>query len=197
MIDRGVSPRWVTAADEEMTRRAFQDGRAIFLRSWPYAMDLFAQPGSPVAGKVGIAPLPRDVHGQRGFGAAGGALLGVNARTRHPELAVALARFLTGEAGQRATADATGLYPTRRALYRDPELLRRHPQLPVLESLALAARPRPVTPAYLMLSNTLQPELSAVLVGTKSPRQAVADARSSLAHVLRGVAGGADVAAAR
>src|SRR5262245_42325935 len=54
LIVSGMSPAWVTAADEELTRRAFQDGHAIFLRNWPYVMDLVEQPGSPVRGKVGI-----------------------------------------------------------------------------------------------------------------------------------------------
>src|SRR6266540_1387282 len=63
LIESGVSPPWVTAADEELTRRGFQDGRAIFLRNWPYAMDLFGQPGSAVRGKVGIASLPRHARG--------------------------------------------------------------------------------------------------------------------------------------
>ena len=58
-IDAGLSPAWVSAADEELTRRAFGDGRALFLRNWFYAMDLFEEPGSPVRGKVGVAPLPR------------------------------------------------------------------------------------------------------------------------------------------
>ncbi len=73
LIETGVSPSWVTAADEELTRRSFQDGRAIFLRNWPYAMDLFEQPGSAVRGQVGVASLPRHVHGARGVWASTGA----------------------------------------------------------------------------------------------------------------------------
>lgn len=37
---------------------------------------------------------------------------------------------------------------------------------------------------YLMLSSTLQPELSAVLVGIKSPREVVRQSRARLAHML-------------
>jgi len=50
--------------------------------------------------------------------------------------------------------------------------------------LARAGRPRPVTPYYLLLSATVQPEFSAALVGVKSPRQAIADARARLDHFL-------------
>ena len=51
-------------------------------------------------------------------------------------------------------------------------------------ALALTARPRPVTPYYLTLSTTVQPELSAALVGVKSPAASVRDARHQLAYLL-------------
>src|SRR5438067_4029888 len=35
-IASGLSPRCVVASAEEETRRAFQDGRAVFLSNWPY-----------------------------------------------------------------------------------------------------------------------------------------------------------------
>ena len=57
----------------------------------------------------------------------------------------------------------------------------------VLSALAMVARPRPVAPYYLMLSTMLQPEFSAVLVGTKTPRQAVAQARYQVDHLLKGI----------
>lgn len=187
LIESGVSPGWVTAADEELTRRPFGDGRAIFLRSWPYALDLFELPDSPVRGKVGIAPLPRLPHGARGAGSTGGAHLAVSARTRHPDLAVELVRFLTGAPAQRAMTTGAALRPTRPDLYRDPELVKRDPSLPALHSLVLAGRPRPVTPYYLMLSTTLQPEFSAVLVGRKSPERAIADATRQMEHLRRAI----------
>ena len=185
-IEEGVSPAWVSAGDEELTRRAFGDGRAIFLRNWFYAMDLFDEPGAAVRGKVGIAPLPSRTAGGPSPGSTGGSLLGVSRTTRHPEAAVALARFLASEDAQRVLAGGSVL-PTRMALYHDPALVTKRPHMPRFHDLALAARPRPVTPAYLMLSTSLQPELSAAVVGVKSPARAVADARRQLAYALRGL----------
>ena len=185
-IDSGLSPPWVSAADEELTRRAFGDGRAIFLRNWFYAMDLFDERGSPVRGKVGIAPLPRLSDGVPAPGATGGSLLGVSRGSRHPEAAVALARFLAGEDAQRVLAGGSVL-PTRAALYGDRALVAKRPHMPAFRALAMAARPRPVTPAYLMLSTSLQPEVSAAVVGVKSPARAVADARHQLEHALSGL----------
>jgi multiple sugar transport system substrate-binding protein len=183
LIAGGVSPNWVTAGDEELTRRTFGDGRAVFLRNWPYAWPLFQARDSPVRGRVGIAPLPGRRPATAGHGSTGGSHLGVSNRTRHPEAAVALARFLTSEPAQRRLLAGT-LYPARRRLYHEPALQARHPELPQIHDRVLAARPRPVTPHYLLLSATLQPEFSAVLVGLEPPRRAIADARRRLDYLL-------------
>ena len=146
-IDERLSPAWVSAADEELTRRAFGDGRAIFLRNWFYAMDLFEAAGSAVRGKVGIAPLPRLSEGTAAPGSTGGALLGVSRATRHPEAAVALARFLAGEDAQRVLAGGSVL-PTRRALYSRPRARgQAAPHAASSTTSPWRARPRPVTPA--------------------------------------------------
>jgi multiple sugar transport system substrate-binding protein len=52
--------------------------------------------------------------------------------------------------------------------------------LPALEQ----ARPRPVTPYYLMISQILQPELSAVVAGLRSPEEAMRSAQRQIEHLL-------------
>jgi multiple sugar transport system substrate-binding protein len=183
LVAHGASPSWVTAGDEELTRRAFGDGRAIFLRNWPYALSLFEAAESPVRGRVGIAPLPGRTEATAGRGATGGSHLGVSRSTAHPEHAVALARFLTSERAQLAMLAGT-LYPTLIALYTDAALLAREPRLPLIRDLMLAGRPRPVTPNYLLLSTMLQPEFSAVLVGLQPPERAIAEVGRRLDHFL-------------
>jgi multiple sugar transport system substrate-binding protein len=170
LLTTGVSPALVTAADEEISRREFGAGRAVFLRNWPYALTLFESAGSPVRGRVGIAPLP-------GGGALGGAHLGINRGTRHPGPAWELVRFLTRPEAQRAIAAAAGLHPTRPGLFDSAALL----------DIFRGARPRPVSPWYQVLSTTLQPELSAALVGVKTPARALADGRRRLEYFLREV----------
>jgi multiple sugar transport system substrate-binding protein len=187
LLDEGLSPPWVTAADEEITRRAFGQGEALFLRSWPYAADLFELPDSPVRGKVGLAPLPRHDPATPAPGSTGGSHLAVSRATRHPEAAIALARFLTSERAQRAMTETGAVKPSRPALYGEPALVRAFPSLPRIHDLTLAGRPRPVTPAYTMLSTALQPELSAALVGVKTPAQSVALARRRLEFLLAGL----------
>jgi hypothetical protein len=48
-----------------------------------------------------------------------------------------------------------------------------------------------VTPYYVTISTLLQPELSAALVGVKTPARVVADARRAVGFVLRDVRAGA------
>jgi multiple sugar transport system substrate-binding protein len=185
LIDSGASPAWVTAADEESTRRPFGTGEAVFLRSWPYAVDLFERPDSPVRGKVGLAPLPRHKADVPAPGSTGGAHLAITRQTRHPAEAIELAHFLSSTRAQRAMTASGATKPTRMALYSDPELVGASPNLPRIHDLTLAGRSRPVTPYYVIISTTLQPELSAALVKVKTPAQSVTDARRRLEFLLR------------
>jgi multiple sugar transport system substrate-binding protein len=73
------------------------------------------------------------------------------------------------------------------ALYHDPAIVQARPHMPRFHDLIRAARPRPVTPAYLMLSTTVQPEFSAALVGVKTPGQALDHARRRLEYMLGGL----------
>jgi multiple sugar transport system substrate-binding protein len=150
-------------------------------------MDLFEGKDSAVRGRVAFAPLPGRARGAPGVGSTGGSHLGVSRRSRQPDLAVALARHLTSEAAQRAIALGAALSPTRQSLYHDPEITRANRGMPRLHALALAGRPRPVTPYYLLLSATVQPEFSAVIVGVKSAERAVADAGARLRYFLEAI----------
>ena len=113
------------------------------------------------------------------------ALLALGALTLYPAEALELARFLTSTRAQRAMTASGATKPTRTALYHEPELVRASPNLPRIYDLTLAGRTRPVTPYYVMMSTTLQPELSAALVKVKTPARSVADARRRLDFFLR------------
>jgi multiple sugar transport system substrate-binding protein len=53
-----------------------------------------------------------------------------------------------------------------------------------LYGVFLQARPRPVTPYYMMISQVLQPEFSAVLAGIKSPEDALDSAEKQVRHIF-------------
>jgi multiple sugar transport system substrate-binding protein len=179
----GVTPALVTTAIEEPTRHLFGSGRALFMRNWPYAWNLFQQEGSAVRGKVGVAPLP-SFPGHGSVSTLGGWQLGVNAYSRRPAAAEKLVRYLTSRAVQKELALAVGYKPTRRALYQDPDLLREQPFTASLAGVMLRARPRPVTPYYMMITQVLQPEFSAAISGIKSPEAALASADQQVRVIL-------------
>jgi multiple sugar transport system substrate-binding protein len=184
LIASGVTPEFVSTLTEEPSREIFGRGGAVFLRNWPYAYRLFEQPGSAVRGKVGVSALPHFA-GHRSAAALGGWQLGVNRYSKHPQAAERLAQYLTSSAAQRALALAYGYNPPRRALYRDPELLAAQPFLAELRAVYEHARPRPVTPDYVRLSQVLQAEFSGALAGMKTPAQALADAQRGVEATLR------------
>jgi multiple sugar transport system substrate-binding protein len=179
LVREGLSPSFVTTADEEATRHLFGAGRAVFMRNWPYAWALFETQDSPLRDKVGLAPLPsRSAH--ESVSTLGGWMLAVPQRAPHPREATDLLRHLSSPATQKRLALDLGYLPTRAALYDDPALLEAKPWLADLAPVFLGAKPRPVSPYYLMMSQVLQPELSAVVVGLKTPEAALRSARRQI-----------------
>ncbi len=168
----GITPLSTSMADEESTRWMFGEGRALFMRNWPYAWSLLQQEGSPVRGKIGVVPLPAF----SGFSSApvlGGWMLAMPNSSTHQAVVGKLISFLTSPNTQRRIAIDLGYNPVRRALYTDESLLELRPLLKDLYPILLGAKPRPVTPYYLLVSQAVQPEVSAVIVGRRSPAEAL------------------------
>ncbi len=179
----GVTPPLVTTSIEETTRHLFGDGRALFLRNWPYAWNIFEREGSAVKGKVGIAALP-SVPGNPSASALGGWQLGVNRYSHHQKEAETLVRYLISPAAQKTLALTIGYEPTLKALYKDPVLMREQPFVTSLYRIFMTTRPRPVTPYYPMITQVLQPEFSAVITGIKTPAAALASAQRQVEHII-------------
>jgi multiple sugar transport system substrate-binding protein len=179
LLRSGVSPRSVTSAGEEETRRAFQAGKAVFMRNWPYAFAETERAGSPLRGKVAIAPLPT-LSGDPGHGVLGGYQLAINARisAEKRDLAIALLAHLTSVDANIALAIAYGRSPPRHAAYRDARLQTSAPLVAALKPAFERARPRPVTPYYMMLSDILQGEFSAAIAGIRTAEEALDRAQS-------------------
>ena len=183
-IASGLSPRSVLSSAEEETRRAFQDGRAVFLRNWPYVWAEVQAPGSPIRGKVGFAPLP-SATGAPGPGTLGGWQLAVNAhapawRRRAAERLVA---FLTSPEAAVELALRYSRIPARRAAYEDARVQQEAPFIAALLPVVLAARPRPVTPYYALASDSIQGELSAAIAGLRPPAEALSRAQRIVDHL--------------
>ncbi|MFE7835888.1 ABC transporter substrate-binding protein [Streptomyces sp. NPDC057474] len=186
-LARGVRDGWVPKEaleyKEEESRQAFQDGRLLFLRNWPYAYVSASGKGSAVAGKVGAVPLP----GSDGPGTSvlGGSNLAVNAHAEHPDTAARLITYLTSERVQRQVLTRGALPPVRADLYKDPELVREFPYLPTLRASVLKAAPRPKSPRYDQVSMVVQAVVHDAMTGHSTPEAAVRRLARELADISR------------
>ncbi|WP_328224629.1 MULTISPECIES: ABC transporter substrate-binding protein [unclassified Streptomyces] len=186
-LARGARDGWIPKEaleyKEEESRQAFQDGRLLFLRNWPYAYVGASAKGSAVAGKIGAAPLP----GPDGPGTSvlGGSNLAVNAHAEHPDTAARLISYLTGERVQRQVLTRGALPPVRADLYQDPELVREFPYLPTLRASVLKAAPRPKSPRYDQVSMVVQAVVHDAMAGHSTPEAAVRRLARELADISR------------
>jgi len=167
-----ISPPGVTTYQEEESRRLLQDGRAVFLRNWPYAWRLAQAEDSPMRGRLGVLPMVHAASG-RSSGTLGGWGLGISAYCRDPETAADFIRTATSLESQRLLCGPTGYAPARREAYDDPELLAVNPFLRELRALHENAVLRPALPRYALASDILQRHLSAALAGTTEPAEAL------------------------
>ena len=168
----GIVPQAVLTYQEEETRNVFQEGRAVFMRNWPYAWNLMQKEGSPVRGKVGIVPM---VSGPGGKPAAtlGGWGFAVSTYSRHPAEAYKLAEFFASEESQKLAFFKGGILPSRKALYSDPEVLEAAPHMKDLGRVLERARPRPTHPRWPRMSDALQMHVSAALSRQEAPAEAL------------------------
>ncbi|MEV7468796.1 ABC transporter substrate-binding protein [Streptomyces kronopolitis] len=171
-VREGWIPRRALSFKEEESRQAFQDGRLLFLRNWPYAYALGNAPSSKVAGKFGAVPLP----GPDGPGSSvlGGSNLAINAHSRHQRTAADLISYLTSEPVQRRVLTKGALPPVWAGLYTDPALVRRFPYLPTLRRAVLAAKPRLKSPQYDQVSLAVQAVMHEALLHQRSTSATVA-----------------------
>lgn len=169
-----VAPREVLTWHEEECRFAFQNGNAVFMRNWPYAVATLNDAGeSRVAGRFAVTPMP-GAPGGRPTATLGGSPLAVNRWSEHPELAWKLIAFLTAPEQMLERARIVGQYPARKSVYASPALAGALGAPPAdVERIIDAAVPRPVTPVWAELSSELQVALHRALTGETEPKSAL------------------------
>lgn len=144
----GYIPKEAITYMEEQGRRAFQEGRLIFIRNWPYqyALANATDGSSKVAGKFAAAPLP----GLDGPGASslGGHALGISTYSKHQKTAMEFIKFYTNKANSQKFLELGSLAPIYTSIYDDPALQKTFPYLPVLKESILKAVPRPKVVRY-------------------------------------------------
>jgi multiple sugar transport system substrate-binding protein len=175
----GNIPKEGITFQEELSRQAFQSGKLLFLRNWPYVYNLATTEGSSaVKDKLGIAPLP----GKNGPGASslGGHNLAVSVYSKNKATALDFLKFMTSEETEKFYATQGSLAPVLGALYTDKDLVAKLPYLPVLKTSIENAVPRPVTPFYPAVTKAIQENAYSAIKGEKPVDTALSDMQKSI-----------------
>jgi multiple sugar transport system substrate-binding protein len=184
LVRTGVSPRGVANFAENDALQLFSAGESAFLRNWPYAWSLIENGGGPVAGKVGVTPLP-GAPGLEGGGTLGTWGLSLLAGSPQPRAAAEVIRWFTGPERQRELVLSQGYAPTWRSLYDDPALVAAHPLLAVQRQALRHPLARPLTPLYAQLSDVLQRQINGLLTSREAPANALARAQGQSEQIVR------------
>jgi multiple sugar transport system substrate-binding protein len=181
----GEIPKEAITFQEEESRQAFQDGKLLFLRNWPYVYNLATTEGSSkVKDVLGMTALP----GKTGPGASslGGHSAAISVYSKNKATAVDFLKFLTTEETQKFFATQGSLAPVLGKLYDDKELVAKLPYLPVLKTSIENAVPRPVTPFYPAVTKAIQENAYSAIKGEKTVDAALSDMQKSIESASAG-----------
>jgi multiple sugar transport system substrate-binding protein len=167
-----LSPKAVKTYVEEDTRLAFQNGKALFMRNWPYAYaNMNSDKASKVRGKFKVVALP-GFAGHDSASVIGGQNYGITASSKHPELAWDAIACMGDEQAQIEKAAVKGELPVLDALYTNAEVKKALPFIGESHKALLTARNRPVSPFYNDITTVINKAYNEVLAGNLSPKDA-------------------------
>lgn len=176
--DGNIPKEGITFKEEE-SRLAFQSGKLLFLRNWPYVFNLAStEPSSTVKKTFGMAPLP----GATGPGAStlGGHNAAISIYSKNKATAVDFLKFLISDEQQKLFVTQGSLAPVVTALYDDPALVAKAGYLTVLKTSLENAVARPVTPFYPAVSTAIQDNAYAAIKGEKPVETALSDMQKAI-----------------
>jgi multiple sugar transport system substrate-binding protein len=176
LVSSGASPADVTTYREGTTLAAFREGNSAFMRNWPYAWDRLQGDEWEMDGRVGVVSLPASCLVSQN--------LALSAHSIYPEKAFRLMRFLVGYEQQLQIARELGRPPALEAVYHDASLLEARPFFDALHTALAAARPRPRTVAYPLVSEAIYTQVHRLLAGEQDPAETAANIQQRIEAAL-------------
>jgi multiple sugar transport system substrate-binding protein len=177
----GTAPKAVPTYMEEESRRAFESGRASYMRNWPYAYSVGKKNENAPAFKV--APFPQWEDGQKA-GILGGHNDVISVYSQNPGGALALVDYRTSEEDQTVKAKDYSLPPAMASIYDKPEVKKAIPYADQLKQAIEQAKSRPVSPVYPQISEAIYKNVNEALSGAVSPEQAIKTAQTQIQQAL-------------
>ena len=181
----GDIPKEAITYTEEPGRIAFEAGKLLFHRNWPYVYNLAKTEGSStVKDTFGVAPLP----GVTGPGASslGGHSEAITKFSKNKATAFDFLKFIEEDAQQKFFMEQGSLAPVVESIYSDSALVAKYPYLPTLLTSIQNAVPRPVTPFYSAVTKAIEDNSYAAIKGEKPVAQALKDMSSAITAASAG-----------
>jgi len=183
---QGYIPKDAITFTEEPSREAFQGGKLLFLRNWPYVYaHLTGDANSKVKDKFGVAPLP----GMNGPGTStlGGHSAAISVYSKHKATAYDFLKFIeTPDIQLNQFLKVGTLAPVLKAPYTDASAIAKFPYLPTLEKSIDTAIPRPVSPFYPAITQSIQTNVYQALQGSQSVETALKNIQAGITKAAGG-----------
>ncbi len=112
-------------------------------------------------------------------GEIGNWLLGITSNSANPELALEFAEYLTSEDVQRKALEYGGV-PTRKSIFRDPEVLKKYPYFEQLYSGTNNSRVRPRTTKWAQIEEVFGQELVRCIDGEITVDEAIKSSQEDI-----------------
>ena len=181
-IKNGDVPKAVTTMQEEQARRAWEAGKATFMRNWSYCYAL-SQQAPKVKGKFAVAPYPAFEGGGKAS-VLGGHNMVISTYSKNPGGALKFIDYATSVKRITKNAVKYSKTPVTGASYDDPAVKKAMPFADALRQGVENAKARPVSPVYPQISEAIFKNVNAALSGSTSPQDALKSADSQINQAL-------------
>ena len=128
--------------------------------------------------------MPHGPGNEVGVSTLGGWQLGINIHSQYPDEAFRFIDFLTQADQQSYRLIHAGQPATNKLSYEDEAVLATNPYMDTMFNILVNARPRPVHPQYITISEVMQIEVHAVLTGQKDAETATADMAEQIEAII-------------
>jgi multiple sugar transport system substrate-binding protein len=184
MLELGkYSPPGYASFDANDVAQHLLQGTAAMSINWPAWLSSFSDPAkSKVIGHMEFTTLPAAQ--KPGQAEIGNWLMAIPRDSQNAETAFDFLLWATSAEQMKRSAER-GNPPTRKSLFRDPELVAKFPTYPAQLRSLESSRPRPRTPQWNEIENAFGIFLSKANSGELSPADAMNQANAEIEKILQ------------
>ena len=176
----GYIPKEALEWKEEDGRSAFESGKLLFYRQWPYQYANNLE--NLGADKFDVAALP-SIDGKEFVPTLGGHNCGITKNCKNKATALKFVKWFTSEESERYALDTQTLAPILGSLYEDAEMLEKFPYLPILKASLDRAKGRPHAVSYGDVTAAIQDATYPAIKGESTAEEAIKTMETTLQGV--------------